>query len=305
VQLSRHSVLDQRIAAISRPHGVVGRDRLLAAGIPVHVIDRRVASGFLRSIHRGVYAVGPIQSSDAPEAAAALACGDAAWISHSSSGRLWRVYAKGPRIPIEVTVVARHAPRRRGVRIHRVGSLRPDEVTRLRKIPVTTPARTLLDLAARLPIRELEQAVAAAERTYSGTERRLRALLARYPARAGAGRMRKLLGDSRSPSLTRSEAEERFLELVRRAGLPPPETNVVLHGYELDFLWRDERIAVEIDGFAFHGDRAAFEADRRRDADLAARGVQVIRITWRQITEEAEATLVRLVQALAGRARAA
>ena len=88
---------------------------------------------------------------------------------------------------------------------------------------------------------------------------------------------------------------------MRKAGLSVPDLNVRLHGYELDFLWREERLVVEMDGFAFHGDRAAFEADRRRDADLAARGLQVVRITWRQITEEPEATLVRLAQALAGR----
>jgi very-short-patch-repair endonuclease len=104
-------------------------------------------------------------------------------------------------------------------------------------------------------------------------------------------------------ALTRSEAEARFLDLVRRAGLPVPESNVWLHGYEIDFLWPDRALAVEIDGFAFHADRIAFEADRRRDAELAARGTQVLRFTWRQITEEPEATLVRLVRALAARDR--
>ena len=88
---------------------------------------------------------------------------------------------------------------------------------------------------------------------------------------------------------------------MRRAGLPAPESNVRLHGYELDLLWREQALVVEIDGFAVRGDRAAFEADRRRDAELAARGIQVIRVTWRQIAAEPEATLVRLVQALAGR----
>jgi len=107
------------------------------------------------------------------------------------------------------------------------------------------------------------------------------------------------------PSLSRSEAEERFLALVRRAGLPDPESNVRFHGYELDFLWREQAFAVEIDGYAFHGDRDAFEADRRRDADLAARGIQVMRITWRQLANEPEATLVLLAQALGERARAA
>ena len=179
--------------------------------------------------------------------------------------------------------------------------LRADEVTRLRVVPVTTPARTLLDIAPELPSRGLEQALAQAERMYAGTQRRVLALLARYPGRAGTPTLRELLGGSRRPALTRSEAEERILELVRKAGLSVPDQNVRLHGYELDFLWREERLVVEMDGFAFHGDRAAFEADRRRDADLAARGLQVVRITWRQITEEPEATLVRLAQALAGR----
>ena len=166
---------------------------------------------------------------------------------------------------------------------------------------MTTPARTLLDIAPELPSRELEQALAQAERMYAGTQRRVLALLARYPGRAGTPTLRELLGGSRRLTLTRSEAEERILELVRKAGLSVPDLNVRLHGYELDFLWREERLVVEMDGFAFHGDRAAFEADRRRDADLAARGLQVVRITWRQITEEPEATLVRLAQALAGR----
>jgi len=189
--------------------------------------------------------------------------------------------------------------------VYRTQLLPPDEVTRLRRIPVTTPARTLLDLATVLPLRELEQAIAEAERRYDGAQRRLLALLARYPARAGTAKLRELLGGSRNPAFTRSEAERKFLELVRRAGLPAPEPNVRLHGYEVDFLWRDEVLAVEIDGYAFHHDRSAFEADRRRDADLAAHGIQAIRITWRQITDEPEATLVRLVQALAERARAA
>jgi very-short-patch-repair endonuclease len=189
--------------------------------------------------------------------------------------------------------------------VHRVHPLPPDEVTRLREIPITTPARTLLDLAATLPARELEQAIALGERMYRGTQRRLVALVARYPRRAGTPRLRELLDGSRHPALSRSEAEERLLELVRRAGLPAPDTNVPLHGYELDCFWPDASLAVEIDGYAFHADRAAFEADRRRDADLAARGVQVIRITWRQITDEPEVTLVRLSQALGERARSA
>jgi very-short-patch-repair endonuclease len=305
VQLSGRIALDRRIDALGRPHGVVDRQQLLTAGIPAHAIDSRVAAGLLRPIHRGVYAVGPVQSDDAPEMAAALGCGQKAFISHRSAGGLWHLHAKPARSRIDVTVVARHAPRHRGVRIHRVLSLGADEVTRVRRIPVTTPARTLFDLATVLPSRQLEQAIALSERAHAGTWRRLVALLARYPARPGTPKLRELLKGERNPALARSQAEERFLSLVRRARLPAPETNVRLGSYELDFLWRDQRLAIEVDGFAFHGDRGAFEADRRRDADLAASGIQVLRVTWRQITEEPEATLVRMVRALGERAQGA
>jgi very-short-patch-repair endonuclease len=288
--------------ARSRPHGVVGRHQLLAAGIGPSLIDARVSAGWLRPMHRGIYAVGPIQSVEAPEAAAVLACGDGAALSHESAASLWRVLRRQNRTSVHVTVPGGRYLHRAGIRIHRVRALHPDEVTALRRIRITTPARTLLDLAAILPARALEQAIAQAERTYAGTQRRLLALLARYPARPGTPKLRELLGGSHHPALARSEAEERFLALIRRAGLPPPEANVALHGYELDFLWREARLAIEIDGYAFHGDRAAFEADRRRDADLAAHGIQVMRVTWRQIADEPEATLVRLAQALAGRA---
>jgi very-short-patch-repair endonuclease len=293
--------VERRILALSRPHGVVGRDQLVAAGITPKMIDNRVNARWLRPMYRGVYAVGSIQSDDAPALAAVLACGDGAVLSHRSAGALWRPVRHVPSGPVDVTVPSPRCPARAGIRIHRVQALRPDEVTRLRRIAVTTPARTLLDLATQLPVRELEQALAQAERRYAGTQRRLLALVARYPARAGTPKLRELLGGSRQPSLTRSEAEERFLALVRRAQLPAPEVNVALFGYELDFLWRQDRLAVEIDGYAFHGDREAFEADRHRDADLAARGIQVMRVTWRQVTEEPEATLVLLAHALAAK----
>jgi very-short-patch-repair endonuclease len=266
------------------------------------MIDSRIDAGWLRPMHRGVYAVGPVQSEDAPEMAAILACGDRAVLSHRSAAALWRMLPKRSQDPVDVTVVSRHSRRHSGITVRKTGAIERDEVTRLRKIPITTPARTLLDLAAQLSARELEQTLAQAERRHLVTHSKLLALLARYPRRAGTPKLRELLGGPEHPALARSEAEEWFLALVRRADLPVPEVNVPLHGYEIDFLWRDHCLAVEIDGFAFHGDRSAFEADRRRDADLAAHGIQVMRVTWRQIAEEPEATLVRLAQALAGRA---
>lgn len=102
-----------------------------------------------------------------------------------------------------------------------------------------------------------------------------------------------------SPRLTRSEAERRFLELVRLAGLPRPAANVLVCGHEVDALWREQALVVEVDGYAFHSSRVAFERDRRRDADLHAAGLRVFRVTWRQISEEPYALVARLAQTLA------
>ncbi len=286
---------------MSRPHGLVRRQQLLGAGISRDLIDNRVRAGWLRPLYRGVYAVGPVQSDEAPYLAAVLACGEGAVLGVRAAGFLWRMIRHEPRGPVDVFVPPPRCPRRPGIRAHRIQPFAPDEVTRLRAIPITTPARTLLDLAAELPMRELEQAIALAERNHSGTQRRLSALLARHPSRAGTAKLRELLDGSRKPALSRSEAEERLLALVRRAGLPVPETNVRVGPFELDLFWREHRVAVEVDGFAFHGDRSAFEADRRRDTDLAARGVQVIRITWRQLEAEPEAIIARLAVVLAVR----
>ena len=147
--------------------------------------------------------------------------------------------------------------------------------------------------------RELERAVADAQRRRLTTRGALVSVLARYPGRAGTRALRALLETRGAPALTRSEAEERLLTLTRKGQLPAPDVNVRVGPYEVDFLWREARLVVEVDGFAFHRDRDAFEADRRRDAELAARGFNVIRVTWRRLIDEPEAVLVRIGQALA------
>jgi very-short-patch-repair endonuclease len=101
------------------------------------------------------------------------------------------------------------------------------------------------------------------------------------------------------PALTRSEAEARLLSLIRTARLPAPSTNARLHGLEVDFLWPEQRLVVEVDGFTFHGDRAAFERDRERDATLVASGFRVIRVTWRQLVDQPLVVVARIASALA------
>lgn len=197
-------------------------------------------------------------------------------------------------------MVASNANRRRpGIRIRRPGNLAQAEITRLHGIPVTTADRTLRDLSTVLSSQELNRAAGRAERRNLITAEQLATLAARHKGRPGAPLLRAALGDGGGPALTRSEAEERFFELVRRGRLPAPEVNVLIGAYEVDFFWRAERLVVEVDGFGFHASRQSFENDRRRDAELAAAGIHVVRVTWRQIVREPMATLVLLTQALA------
>lgn len=146
---------------------------------------------------------------------------------------------------------------------------------------------------------ELDRAAARFEPRGLVGPSEMSSLPAHHRGRPGAPLLRAALWRGDGPALTRSRAEERFLDLVRSGRLPRPRANTVVRGHEVDFLWPVEKLVVEVDGFAFHGSRGSFEDDRRRDAELAAAGLRVLRVTWRQIVEEADATLVRLAQALA------
>ena len=202
--------------------------------------------------------------------------------------------------PVTLTAVGGEAGRSRpAITVHRVRSLDRRDTRRRSSLPVTSPARTLLDRAASLNDRRLERELdeALVRRLTSRTA--IGELLDRCPRRAGAGRLRELIDPERTTTFTRADSEELMLALVRRGELPVPETNVVMESIEVDFLWRDERVIVEVDGWASHGTRAAVERDHRRDARLENEGWRVIRITWRQLTQEPEAVLVTIATALA------
>lgn len=294
----------------ARQCGLVTRAQLLDAGSTPEQVKYRIRAGRLRPLVRGVYQLGPILAPHAKEMAAVLACGRGAVVSHRSAASLWQLLpALEGFAPIDITVPGRNRRRRPAVRFHRVPSLEPEHVTAENNVPVTTPARTVLDLAGTVCARkagagtasrrELEQAVAQCERRGLASASDLLALICDYPARKGVRVLRPLLEGSPGTTLLRSEAEERFLALVRKAQLSAPDTNVFLGSYEIDFLWRVERLVVEVDGFAFHSSKKKFESDRRRDAELSARGFRIMRVTWQQIECEPEAMLVRLAQTLA------
>jgi very-short-patch-repair endonuclease len=188
--------------------------------------------------------------------------------------------------------------RRPGIRTHR-SNLALDEITQVDGVHVTTPARTLLDLGTVATPRELERMVAIAERADLCTREDLLTLLRRHACRRGTRRLLTVLGNHARPALTRSEAEERILALVRAGGIRDPEMNVVIHDHEVDCYWRHARLVVEVDGYAYHASERAFVRDRQRDSALAAAGIQVLRLSWHQISRERDKTLVQLAQALA------
>ena len=281
----------------AKQRGVITRAQLLELGLTRTTIDNWVKHSRLHPLYRGVFLLGhPRPIAGARNLAAVLACGRGAVLSHLSAAGLWRLLP-GREGDVDVTVPGRNPGRRRGIRVHRVNGLDRRDVRKLGGIPITSPARTIFDVAAVVRRRELEQALAEAYARRLARRSDFVSLLARRSSLPGTRALRALLDDG-TPALTRSQAEERLLALIRRAELPAPEINVRIGRDEVDFMWRDQRLIVEVDGFRFHSSRSAFEHDRRRDAELSSQGFRVIRITWRQIVDRPEALIARLAKAL-------
>lgn len=285
--------------------GRVHRSQLTELGIRRGAIAHRVKARRLHKVLPNVFAVG--HRTDEPlarEVAALLHVGDDCVLSHSTAAAVWAVAAHDPEV-IEVTVSGRHVREYPGLRVHRVAALDVRDVRLHQGVPVTAPARTLIDLAGSTDRVTLERALAEARVLRLVTNRELRAALGRCPTRRGAALVRACLNEGDERTRTRSEAERRLLELIRDSGVPAPETNARLLGYEVDVLWRAQKLVVEVDGHAFHGHRVAFERDRARDQALVAAGYRVIRVTWRQLEREPLVVLARIIQALGQAERAA
>jgi very-short-patch-repair endonuclease len=283
-----------------RQKGNLTRRQLLAVGLGADAIDNWVKSGRLIVKHRGVYRLGHDAAPPfADELAAVMACSPSAFLADANAAHLWRLLqpAEPPR-PITVLLAGRSLRAKPGIRVRRTRSLPTDETTTHDGIPTTAPARTLLDLAATASSRTLERALNEAQVLKLTTPPRLLPLLARHPRHRGTKALRALVDPAGTRGFTRSEAERRLLALIRAAGLPLPRANVKLGPYEVDFLWPAQRLVVEVDGFRYHSSRVAFERDRARDAELAALGYRVVRVTWRQIAEEPYAVVARLAQAV-------
>jgi very-short-patch-repair endonuclease len=277
-------------------HGVVSAAQLHAIGLNCEAIRVRLHNGRLHRIHRGIYAVGhQALALPARFMAATLACEPDGVLSYRSCGAHWEFMRWDGRYLIELTVSGSGSRSRPGLRIHRTRSLDLRDVARHNGIPVTTPARTLLDLADELPDKGLRRAVRQAQALQLTNVRLIADVLTRANGRHGARRLAALISDGPAP--TRSELEDLVLELVLRGGLQRPQINRRLGGVYPDLRWPEQRLTVECDGAAWHSGRLAREDDAQRQARLEACGERVLRVTWQQALSQPQQTLARLVAA--------
>jgi hypothetical protein len=291
---------DQALAALAeRQHGAVATRQLVAIGLTRQAIAKRADDGRLHRVHHGVYAVGhPMLTGRGRLVAAVLAGGEGAVLSHASAAALWDL-RRSDAERIDVFVRRSGREKRDGLRIHRPRTLRPDEITTHDGIPVTTPARTILDLAATLQRRPLERVLDRAEVLELTDYPALHDVAKAHPGHRGANKLEAALGTHHAgTTLTKSHLEERFLGLCRDHGLPTPLVNTWPSGREVDFRFPGHALIVEADSWTHHRSRAAFENDRARDAHHTRAGYRTLRFTHRQLTDDPATVAATLAAAL-------
>jgi very-short-patch-repair endonuclease len=264
-------------------------------------IDGRMGRGQLHQVFRGVFVFGPRRISRRGRwMAAVLAAGEGAVLSHRSAARLWRLLPPAAEV-VDVTCPPDRIVRRKGIVNHSF-QLQDDEWLVRDGIPVTSPFRTIFDLAAVAGMREVERAFHEAEAREVTDWVSLPMLLERYPGRRGSKNLRTLLEAPEPVGITRNDFEEAFVALVDRFGFRRPRMNAPLairgRFFEIDALWEPERVAVELDSRSIHGTCKKFESDRLRDRILIAEGWRTMRITWRQLQEEPDEIAEDLKRAL-------
>ena len=280
--------IDRAVAELAdAQHRVIGQGQLLNFGLSLSNIRYRISVGRLHPIRPRVYAVGAKRLTvEGQLMAVALWAGPAAFISHRSAAALRGLLA--PRATIHITCGRRRDPRP-GITVHQ-RHLLADEVTTHEGIPVTTVARTLLDIAATEGRNALVRALREAEYLRLADATSLPTLIARYPGARGTGIATAVLGERRTPGHTESELEDRFLEFLAARGLPMPRTNAWIEvrdeRFRVDCLWEREMVVVELDGHRAHGADDRFESDRRRDLALMGVGYPVARVTWRRLHDD-------------------
>jgi very-short-patch-repair endonuclease len=278
---ARHHSWDKAIGELAGgQHGVVTLAQLVGLGLTRAAVAGRMRRCRLLPLYRGVYAVGhPAVTENGRLIAAVYACGAGALLSHRSAGVIHGLVRSS--VPMIDVTVPHARTARDGISLHRSRALAPADRTRVDQIPVTSVARTLVDLADVLTDERLAKAIHRAEILRVFDLRAIEEALARVPGRKGRHRLHRVLAAYQpEPHFLRSRAERRLKALCKERGLPLPQFNVDVAGYEVDAYWPDARLALEFDGAETHLTRHAFHADRRRDRVLATAGIQTARVTW-------------------------
>ncbi len=278
------TTLEQRLWRLAaRQHWVVGLRQLKALGFSPAAIEHLIADGRLFRLHRGVYAVGRRSVTQRGDwMAAVIAVGAGALLSHHPAAALWDLRIRQPG-PIDVTLHCKNRHPRQGIKTRR-GALHPDDRAKIDGIPVTSIARTLLDLAGVLPAHQLQRTYERAQRLELLDLNALSNLLARSNGRRGVTPLKALLAyDPSAAAAAESELERMFIDLLREAELPTPQVGALVEGYLIDIYWPQAKLVVELDGYAFHSARDAFERDHHKRAALRLAGIEVLSFTFRQV----------------------
>jgi len=290
---------DRRASAIAASQlTLLTTEQLARCGIGKDAVAYRRKTGRLHLVFHGVYSFGCGELPPlARELAALLGVGDHSFLSHRSAAFFWGMRKTAPS-PVEVSVVGRSCSSRDGIRVHRIKAIDRRDLVRKDRLWVSSPARAVLEVAAVAPA-ELVDVVEEGLAGRRVNNRALEAVLARNRPCRGAGRLAAMLGDENAMEITRSDAEKAFRKLIRDSGLPRPQVNVKLGPYVPDFMWRRERLIVEIDSPTFHAGPRAFENDRNKDLFYRDARFDVLRFTREHVIRRGPMVLVTVAQTLA------
>jgi very-short-patch-repair endonuclease len=298
--VSSFSGRDRAVARVAAGQKTLVTTRQLGeCGLGKDAVAYRVQSGRLHPVFHTVFSVA---SGELPplalELAALLACGKGSFVSHRSAAFVWGM-RRTPPGEIEVSVVGRCCASREGIRVHRIRAIDRSELRRHEDLWVSSPARAVSEVAAVGTKDELVDMIDQGLALRRFTPGELKLVLARHRGRRGAGRLAEVLADDTTMAISRSRAEKALFRLIRAAGLPMPETNVKFGRFEADFVWREQKLIVELDSATYHSGPGVFQRDHEKDLVFRGAGFDVMRPTRAHVVYQGPRVLVLIAQALA------